>query len=158
MERVDRILRHPIFRQTLTELDELERERIFCHHGLEHLLSVARIMTIRAQETGSAISREMLYAAALLHDIGRVAQYRTGEPHETAGTEIASAILTDCGFTAQERTQILAAIAVHRGGGEGDDLAGLLCWADKASRPCWSCPAAADCNWPEEKRNHTLEY
>ncbi|MCD7929143.1 MAG: hypothetical protein LUF86_03175 [Clostridiales bacterium] len=47
MERVNQILRHPLFREKLTEIDRLEQERIFCRHGLEHLLAVARLSYIR---------------------------------------------------------------------------------------------------------------
>lgn len=157
MERVDRILRHPLFQRELSGLEELERERVFCRHDLTHLLDVARLMTIKAMEEGLALSREVIYAAALLHDIGRGEQYRTGVPHEEAGAKLARVILTDCGFMPEEQTAIVCAIADHRGTASEQPLARLLYFADKKSRPCYACKAAGECNWPMEKRNLTLE-
>lgn len=160
MERIDRILSHPGFRGALEALERLEEDRIFCRHGLDHLLTVARLMRIYRLEEGLDLSPEMLYAAALLHDIGRGAQYTRGIPHEVAGVALAEPILTDCGFSRREREEILAAIGGHRNGAGGSPstLGRLLYRADKQSRPCFACPASQQCNWPEEKKNHSLEY
>lgn len=160
MERVDRILAHPAFRSALEELKSLEADRIFCRHDLEHLLSVARLMRIYNLEEGLGLDPELLYAAALLHDIGRGAQYTRGIPHEAAGVALAGPILEDCGFSNRERDEILVAIGSHRGkdGGAPSELGRLLYRADKQSRPCFACPASDQCNWPEEKKNHSLEY
>ena len=43
MIRVDRILNHPEFQKSMRLIRILEKERIFCCHGMEHLLDVARI-------------------------------------------------------------------------------------------------------------------
>ena len=157
MERVDAILRHPTFTAALAELHEQERERIFCRHGLEHLLDVARLMYIYDREAEFGIAQETLYAAALLHDIGRAVQYRDGTPHDEAGARLARPILEDCGFTEQEIMEILTAIGGHRAPGVTAPLGRLLYRADKKSRPCYACPAVGECNWPEEKKNHSLE-
>ena len=138
MERIDRMLAHSAFRSALEELESLEADRIFCRHSLEHLLGVARLMRIYNLEQGLGLAPELLYAAALLHDIGRGAQYTSGIPHEEAGVALAGPILEDCG----------APSALGR----------LLYRADKQSRPCFACPASDQCNWPEEKKNHSLEY
>lgn len=160
MERIDRMLAHLAFRSTLEELKSLEVDRIFCRHDLEHLLNVARLMRIYNLEERLGLAPELLYAAALLHDIGRGAQYTSGIPHEEAGVKLAGPILEDCGFTARERDEILAAIGSHRGKDRGASsaLGRLLYRADKQSRPCFACPASDQCNWPEEKKNHSLEY
>lgn len=158
MERVNRILRHPAFRRALGEIDRLEAERIFCRHGLEHLLSVARLALIFSREEGMDVSRELLYAAALLHDIGRGTEYTRGIPHEEAASELALPILADCGFTRPEAVEVVEAIAAHRSGEDASPLGRLLRQADKRSRPCFACPAAGRCNWPEEKKNLSLEY
>ena len=44
------------------------------------------------------LSRELIYATALLHDIGRAEQYLHDIPHDIAGTEIAREILADLNF------------------------------------------------------------
>lgn len=163
MPRVDAIWNHPTFQAELRVLDDLERDRIFCCHGLDHLLDVARIMWICALEEGSDLPRDVVYATALLHDIGRAVQYRTGEPHDQAGVRLASEILGSVdappAFSDAEREAILAAIGSHRGegpAGDGGALAKLLYAADKASRPCYACAARAECNWPLERQNLTI--
>lgn len=158
MERVDRVLGHPEFQRRLTELTELERDRIFCRHGLDHLLAVARLMLILSREEGIDLPRDRLYAAALLHDVGRGEQYRTGVPHARAGVPIAEKILADCGFGPEEREELLRAIAAHSGGGDSAPLSRLLYRADKLSRPCFACPAAGECSWTHKEKNLTLEY
>ena len=45
---------------------------------MDHFLDVARIATLMAADEGLARDRDLLYAAALLHDIGRVEQYKRG--------------------------------------------------------------------------------
>ena len=157
MERANRILSHPDFQRELAALEELERNRPFCRHGLPHLLDVARLMRIYALEEELNLPVDILYAAALLHDLGRGEEYRTGTPHELAGTKLANAILKDCGFLPWEQTMIAHAISHHRGLEQDNALSRLLYRADKRSRPCYSCKAAWECNWPMEKRNLTLE-
>ncbi|MBY4797015.1 HD domain-containing protein [Collinsella sp. AGMB00827] len=34
-----------------------------------------------------------------------------------------------------------------------DVLAQVIAWADKASRPCYACPAREVCKWPDERKN-----
>ena len=43
-------------------------------------------------------SKELIYCAALLHDIGRARQYEDGTPHDEAGAAIAGQILNELGF------------------------------------------------------------
>ena len=156
MKRVDAILRHPLFEEKLRLLDELEAERAFCHHDLTHLLDVARLMWIDVLERGLAIDRDVVYAAALLHDLGRVEQMQYGIPHEQASAALAESILPDAGFTAEETAAVVAAIRCHRGSAPADAremLGEILYRADKVCRLCWRCDARAACNWPEERKN-----
>lgn len=157
MERITQIIHHPRFRRELARIDALERERPFCRHGIEHLLAVARLASLYALEEGLPIAREQIYAAALLHDIGRGEQYENGTPHEAAALPIAEEVLTDCGFARVAREEILRAISDHRQEKENTerDLGYLLYKADKKSRPCYWCAAASRCNWPQERRNQT---
>lgn len=159
MKRLMSIIEHPVYRECLQEIEKCERERPFCRHDLAHFLDVARIAQLLNLEEKRQVSRELIYAAALLHDIGRHRQYREQLAHETAGREIAAGILADLDFDEAEREEILTAIAAHRKltpGREGS-LAGLLYRADKQSRACFACPVEAQCNWREDKKNKTLE-
>ena len=153
MDRVNDILRHPVFSEHLTRLDTLEQTRCFCRHGLPHLLDVARMMWIATLERQLPLSREMVYATALLHDLGRVEQIEEGIPHHHASAQLAARILPDAGFGEVEIAQIQAAIASHRSDGGEEILGQLLYWADKKSRACRMCPAKDECNWPDEKKN-----
>ena len=118
MERVNRILRHPLYQSLLRELREAEAERIFCGHDMEHFLAVARLAWIENLQEHSGIAREMIYAAALLHDMGRVRQYRDGTEHHEESARIAARILPECGFSEEEREAITKAILFHRQDGE----------------------------------------
>ncbi len=160
MERLEQIWRHPLYQDCLMKNRAAEADRRFCRHNMEHFLDVARIGWIMVLEEGLAVSKELLYAAALLHDIGRFRQYEEKIPHEVAGVELASRILCDCAFTQDEQREILDAISGHRSktGNTRSMLGEVLCRADKASRPCFSCGAIGDCNWDDEKKNLRIHY
>ena len=49
----------------------------------------------------------MIYAAGLLHDIGRYEQMKKGTPHHLAGARLAERILTDCDFLLLSRNRFL---------------------------------------------------
>ena len=153
MNRVNAVWRHKIYQSCLAKLRDWEEKREFCRHTPEHFLDVARLTWILALEAGIAADKEIVYAAGLLHDIGRFRQYEEGIPHEQASAELAEQILKDCGFEEQEQEEILRLIRKHRTAGQAEDLAGLFYRADKLSRSCFSCPAREKCNWPEEKKN-----
>ena len=108
MDRVNQIWRHPVYQEHYKKIQELESERIFCRHTPEHFLDVARLMYIYALEEHLELPKELIYAAALLHDIGRAQQYQYNIPHDIAGVEIAREILTDLHFTEQEKELILS--------------------------------------------------
>ncbi|MDO4323589.1 MAG: HD domain-containing protein [Lachnospiraceae bacterium] len=156
MERIHKIWEHPLYQEQFRLLQAAEADRRFCRHTLEHFLDVARIAYIASLESGAPLSREIIYAAALLHDIGRYAQLSQGIPHEEAGADFAGKIMADCDFSREEISQVQEAIRSHRGsrpGTAGTELAQYLYRADKQSRCCFACPAAAECNWSPEKKN-----
>ena len=97
MERVNQILQHTLYQSCRRQIDEKEKDRIFCGHDMGHLLDVARLAWIFNLEANQEISKERIYAAALLHDIGRHIQYEQEIPHSKAGVPIAEKILKDCG-------------------------------------------------------------
>ncbi len=154
MERINKILNHDLFLLNIRINDEAEAGRCFCLHNMSHFLDVARIAMILNLNEGLKIPQEIIYAASLLHDIGRHVQYEDGTPHELASARIAPDILRDCGFNDEETGVIIDAILNHRK--DVDKINGLsriLYEADKRSRPCFICKAVEDCNWSSEKKN-----
>lgn len=164
MKRVEKILEHPLYQSNRLKIERLEEERIFCRHGMEHSLDVARILYILVLERGIGLPKDIVYATALLHDIGRAVQYEAGTPHHQQGAGIAKGILRDCGYTEAETENIGNAIMFHQSGQAEDGRAGqdtllsLLYRADKLSRNCFDCKAQQECYWKDEQRNRTVRY
>ena len=161
-KRLSFIRHHPLYVSSLHRLEELEKTRIFCRHQTEHLLDVARIAYILNLEGGLGLSRDLIYTAALLHDIGKSRQYEEGIPHETASAALAERILSDMpsdlAFTAEEQLQILTAIRGHRKPRSGaGPLESLLYKSDKMSRTCFACPAEPECNLDSAKKNTEIQ-
>ena len=160
LPRVNKILHHPDYIKYISEIEELEKDRIFCRHNMEHFVSVARIAWILNIEENRGLDREMIYAAALLHDIGRGQEYLTGVRHEEESARLASPIIESAGFDVSEKEALISAIATHRDGdfaiAHQDSLNALIYRADKLSRPCYRCMASDKCTKPAEKRNMEL--
>ena len=151
------IFRHPLFITGHELLSEAEKNRVFCGHGIDHLLDVARIAYILCLESGENVGKEIVYATALLHDIGRFRQYEDGTPHEQESARLASRILPDCGFAAAETETAIEAILAHRTSSpEKPGLPGFFYRADKLSRRCFDCKVSGDCDWTN--KNTGLEY
>lgn len=158
MERVNQIRKHPIYQQCYEEIQKLEQDREFCGHSMEHFIDVARLAYIFVLEEGLFVSREVVYAAALLHDIGRHLEYTQGVPHHEASAQIAAGILPECGFTKAEQDTVIGAILAHRNKHLREGFNRILYRADKMSRSCFSCKAASRCNWSDEKKNNEIGY
>lgn len=159
MDRFNQLLQDDEVIAYYDRLAILEENRIYCRHGLNHALDVARIGYIMMLEMSDlVVSKEIFYVTALLHDLGRVMQYEQGTPHHEAGVLVAEKLLSKYAFTDKEKTDICQAIAAHRdaAGGTGFRLAEYLYLADKQSRNCFCCEAADSCNWSEEKKNYEL--
>ena len=58
MDRINRILQHPIFIECIRQNEMAEADRCFCHHDIEHLCAVARIAMLLDLEEGSGISKD----------------------------------------------------------------------------------------------------
>ncbi|MGN1160505.1 MAG: HD domain-containing protein [Lachnospiraceae bacterium] len=158
MERINRILRHPVYRECVAKNEAAERDRIFCRHNMGHFTDVARIGQIINLEEGYGISTELIYAAALVHDIGRFVQYEDQTPHEKASAVLAPQILAQSGFDNKETDVIIDAVLHHRDESikEEHNLRGVLYRADKLSRACYACKAEPMCDWKKEKKNLTM--
>lgn len=160
MERINKILNHDLFLHHLHENETAEAQRCFCRHNMVHFLDVARIGMILNLEEKLGLDREWIYAAALLHDMGKHIQYEKGIPHELASGEIAPEILKECGFDDKETHVITEAILRHRDSSIADEnnLNGILYRADKASRACFACDAEKACSWKDGKKNLQIKY
>lgn len=160
MDRIDKILKHNLFLSHLKANEAAEAQRCFCCHNMVHFLDVARIGMILNLEEQIGVERELVYAAALLHDLGKHIQYEDGTPHELASAEIAPEILKTCGFDDKETSVIVNAILGHRDNSVERErsLRGILYRADKAGRACFACEAQTECNWKKEKKNLHIKY
>ena len=153
MDRVNRILFHPQYQHHFQRIQGLEGDREFCGHTMEHFLAVARLSFIMVGEAGLKVDKEVIYAAALLHDIGRGVEVSTGIPHHESSVIIARELLGECGFDEAEEEVIIQTIREHRTLSGGDDFPAIFYRADKLSRNCFECSVEGECNWPNEKKN-----
>ncbi len=158
-DRINSILYNQKYISYINKNEKCEKDRIFCHHDLSHFFDVARIAYILNLENNLNFSKDIIYAAALLHDIGRWKQYEEGISHDAASAELAIDILKESGYSSHEINEIVAAISHHRKDSEDkNSLSYIIYFSDKASRSCFSCKAARECNWSEEKKNNIIKY
>lgn len=157
MERFNAILHDKEYRYYLDRNRNAETGRIFCRHGLEHFLDVARIAWIINMEEQQGYPKEIIYVTALLHDIGKFMQYEQQIPHEKASWDLARKFLERQDFTPEESSLIGRGILGHREQ-ESAGFAELIYRADKLSRPCFTCEAAEECNWDPQKKNRSIYY
>ncbi len=157
MERVNHILHNPIYRAHLKRTERREKDRKFCRHDLQHAMDVARIAYIMVLEEKLDIHRDVVYAAAMLHDIGKWLQLEKGIPHHISSAEMAKEILNAAGYEEAEQEMIARAILNHRTKGlpEGTFEA-ILYQADKRSRPCYDCKVREHCDWAADKKNRDI--
>lgn len=174
MNRVNLILNHKLFQEYLSKIKQYEKDRLFCKHDISHLLDVCRIAEnlwlqyqikelknetyIKDDVCQKEITKELIYATGLLHDIGRWKEYENGIRHEIVSADLAPKILSDCGFVEDEIESIVLAILNHRNKEmkDRDDLSGWIYLADKSSRSCFACEAEELCDWSKEKKNLKL--
>lgn len=158
MKIVERLLNHPDFFAAFDTIEANEKTRIFCRHGLDHALDVARITWILTLENKRDFEKETVYLAALLHDIGRS---KDNANHDEESARMAITLLSACCADAPLIKAIADAIAGHREKSTSIDLhtatlGELLAYADQKSRPCYRCAAAPNCYWDAQRKNHTI--
>jgi putative nucleotidyltransferase with HDIG domain len=148
MARVNKLLEHEDYNCYMERINQLEKERRFCKHGFEHGLNVARVAYAYLLEKGAVtLPKELVYAAAFLHDIGRWVEYQTGEDHAEVSARLALPLLEACQFSAEDIQVILQGIREHRSSPE-DNLTLLgeaLARADDWARDCQHCSAQTLC-------------
>lgn len=164
MKRVNFILADEQYRVYLLKNRALEEYRQFCNHNIEHMLSVARITYLLLLEEGCRlISREMAYAAGLLHDIGRWKEYQDGTDHALYSAKLAGPILERAGFHHAEKELIVRAVAQHRNKSGSEEhrspLSRALCKADATARLCFDCTVLDECRYANTRPHmQGLEY
>lgn len=158
-DRINSILHNELYNKYLKKIEFYEANRIYCKHNIQHFLDVARIGYIIILEKKLNIKKDIIYAAALLHDIGRWKQYEDGTPHHITSVEQSLEILKAAGYNDSEIDKITKAIEGHRGlNCSENNLESIIYISDKKSRSCFNCAARESCNWAEEKRNYDIEY
>lgn len=155
MHRVEILLRSHVYQDYVEQIRLREVNRRFCRHERNHFWETARTAYIlylsgevscpELEAFSPQAVKEMIYAAAFLHDIGRFLEYDDPtRDHAVEGAVLARPLLAEAGFSNEETPLILSAIAHHRKkDGSGFDL--LLYRADKESRLCYDCPALGEC-------------
>jgi uncharacterized protein len=104
------------------------------------------------------VAKDIVYAAALLHDVGRWQEYQDPTvDHAEASAELAEPLLLEVGYHPQVAAEIVKAIRLHRKGAS-EGLAQVLYQADKLSRPCYLCGSRQKCSWSADKQNKVLLY
>lgn len=148
LPRVNRIFQHDLYEEYSSKNKIAEAQRIYCRHGSDHGLSVARIAYIFLLESKEiSLSKEVIYAAGILHDIGRWLEYETQENHAQVGARLAVPILQDCGFSEKEVEVITQGIYEHRlKPSEAESVLGqALALADDWARDCKNCESKGSC-------------
>ena len=83
MEQVNRICRHPLWRESMEQIRQLEQDRIFCRHDIAHCLDVASAELARSILTDCGYSpaeQEEIVSAILQHRLPK-----TGAQNDLAG-------------------------------------------------------------------------
>ena len=87
MKYATEIMKNSLYKSTVEEIEELEADRIYCRHGMPHIMDVCRLAwSLYLEETPDNGNRaetmeqmkDRIFVAGLLHDIGRACQYKTG--------------------------------------------------------------------------------
>ncbi len=155
MDRLNLIIKNVEFVTNYKIIESFEVDREFCKHDLTHFLDVARIMYIINLEEKLNLKKDIIYATALLHDIGRSLEYRENINHNIGAREISINILKDSNYNSEEISQIINAIISHNSR-DNIVLNNLLRKADKLSRNCFMCKSYKKCKWSEAKKNKEI--
>jgi len=159
LKRVEALLTDPLYLEYIQRNTSIEEEEKFCKHDLQHMIDVARITYILVLEhqdlnyylkeanlSGKLAAKETIYAAGLLHDIGKWQEYRTGVDHASLGARLAHELLPRAFFNDKEVEVVCQAIYEHRHISKDMSFLGeRLHRADNLSRACLQCEARHRC-------------
>lgn len=166
---VDRILSDIRYVEKINRLNEIEKDRIYCKHSLEHFDEVYQILNILSTRRNLDNSCDLSKIMAYFHDIGRADSYDGA--HDKCSSDFARVLLGEYKLAKEEIDLICYAIDNHSGRIDVqeayyyidnnmvednlvDTWAKLLRISDQLSRKCYICKANEVCKWLEgEKTN-----
>ncbi|HHW60542.1 MAG TPA: HD domain-containing protein [Syntrophomonadaceae bacterium] len=165
MKRIEMLLRDPLYHDYMERNINEERNLKYCRHDLHHHTDVARIAYILVLEnndlgyfvmeanlSGRLAAKELIYAAGLLHDIGKWKEYQMGVDHASYGSRLARDILPRIHFNENEIEIICRAIYEHRNISRDMSFLGeRIHRADNLSRVCSQCDHRHRCPKIENK-------
>lgn len=160
MDRINNIINNIKYKIYVERNNKREEEREFCKHNIEHFLDVARIAYIISIEEKICVNKEVIYAVALLHDIGKWQEYEENISHNISSSRLSEEILKESSFDKVEIATIKEAIYNHRDAKveRERNLSGIIYRADKISRNCFNCHSKKECNWADKKKNMKIIY
>jgi uncharacterized protein len=168
MDRVNAIINNKEFQDWIVANNQAEYGSQYCRHGLEHAFDVARIAyELWLDNSGNPVAKDIVYAAALLHDIGYWSKFEDltensaddedieEESPFVVAASLAEEILFSAGYHPAVITEILKAIK-NMDTDSKEGLSVILRKANEMSRPCFICPMVEKCS--KEPKNKRLEY
>jgi HD superfamily phosphodiesterase len=159
LKRVELLLKDSLYIDYIQRNTNEESGIKYCEHGLPHHIDVARIAYILVLETsdlnyfikdsglsGKLAAKEVIYAAGLLHDIGKWKECQMGIDHAAYGARLARDILPRAFFNPAETDIICRAIYEHRNISKDMSFLGeRIHRADNLSRVCSQCEQKDSC-------------
>jgi len=158
LKRIELLLKDQLYNEYI-QANTAEDGIKYCQHGLQHHIDVARIAYILVLEhsdlnyftreaglSSKLAAKETIYAAGLLHDIGKWKEIQAGVNHATYGSRLAPDILARAFFNPNESEHICRAIFEHRNISKDMSFLGeRIHRADNLSRACSQCEERAHC-------------
>ncbi|HPR93288.1 MAG TPA: HD domain-containing protein [Syntrophomonadaceae bacterium] len=165
LKRTDLLINDSLYNEYLQRNAREEMEPRFCRHDISHHFDVALITFILILENNdleyflkeSGISsrmaaKEVIYAAGLLHDIGKWKEYRDGDEHASYSAKLARGLLPRALFNPDEIEIICRAIYEHRNiSNDMSFLGERLYRANNLSRICSQCGYNRQCPKVKQK-------
>lgn len=159
MKRIELLLNDSLYHTYMAYNAEEESEPKFCRHDISHHIDVARIAYILVLENNDLnffvkesnlsdklAAKEVIYAAGLLHDIGKWKEYQVGVDHASFSARLAREILPRVYFNDNEINVIARAIYEHRNLSLDMSFLGeRLYRADNLARVCLNCVHQEEC-------------
>lgn len=174
MKRIELLLKDALYNEYIIRNSKEEEGIKYCQHDLRHHFDVARIAYILVLEhndlnyfvkeaglNSKLAAKELIYAAGLLHDIGKWKEYQSDIDHASYGARLAHDVLPRAFFNPNEVEIICRAIYEHRNISKDMSFLGeRVHRADNLARVCSQCEHRTQCPKLETKEFSvtTFEY